>query len=67
MMLAETKVITQGEKLQTMENLWNIMYHDDNVLKPPKGRGNIFAERREKMQSDEVKFITIEDLKTASC
>jgi len=32
MMLAEAKTMTQGERLQAMEELWNVMCHDDSAL-----------------------------------
>jgi len=66
MMLAEAKTMTQGERLQAMEELWDVICHDDTVLEPPKWHKNILAERREKMQSGKAKFITIEEIKAAS-
>jgi hypothetical protein len=66
MMLAEVKTMTQGERLQAMEELWDVMCHDDTALAPPEWHKNILAERREKMQSGKAKFITIEELKAAA-
>jgi len=66
MMLVEAKTMTQGERLQAMEELWDIICHDAAVLEPPKWHENILAERREKMQSGKAKFIAIEDLKATS-
>jgi len=66
MMIAEAKSMTQGERLQAMEELWDIICHDDTALEPPKWHKNILAERRRKMQSGIAKFITIEELKSAS-
>jgi len=44
---------------------WDIMCHDDTALASSEWRKNILAERREKMQSGQAKFITIKDLKAA--
>jgi len=66
MMLAEAKTMTQGERLQAMEELWDVICHDGDILAPPKWHKNILTERREKMQSGKAKFITIEDIKAAS-
>jgi len=49
-----------------MEELWDIICHDDTVLESPKWHENILAERREKMQAGKAKFIAIDDLKAAS-
>ncbi|MBL4775709.1 MAG: addiction module protein [Mariprofundus sp.] len=66
MMLTEAKAMTQSERLQAMEELWDIICHDDTALEVPKWHKNILAERREMMRSGKAKFITIEDLKAAS-
>ena len=66
MMLAEAKAMTQSERLQAMEELWDIICHDDTALDPPKWHKNILVERREMMLSGKAKFITVEDLKAAS-
>jgi len=66
MMLAEAKTMTQGERLQAMEELWDVMCHDDSALVPPEWHTNILSKRREKMESGKAKFITIEELKAAA-
>jgi len=66
MMFAEAKKMTQSERLQAMEELWDIMCHDDTALVPPEWHKSILAQRREKMQLGPAKFITIKELKAAS-
>ena len=66
MMFAEAKTMTQGERLQAMEELWDIICHENAALDMPKWHKGILAERREKILSGKAKFITIEELKATS-
>ena len=63
MMFAEVKTMTQVERLQAMEELWEIICREDAALDMPKWHKSILAERREKMLSEKTKFVTIEELK----
>jgi len=66
MILAEAQTMTQGERLQAMEELWDIMCHDDAALAPPEWHKNILAGRKEKIQSGKATFITLKELKSAA-
>jgi len=65
-MLAQAKTMTQRERLQAMEELWDMMCHDDTVLVPPEWHKNILAGRKEKIQSGKATFISLKELKATA-
>jgi len=65
-MFAQAKAMTQKERLQAMEELWDAMCHDDAALVPPEWHRNILADRKEKMQSGKATFISLKELKGAA-
>ena len=64
MMLAQAKTMTQRERLQAMEELWDMVCHDDAALMPPEWHKSILADRKEKIKSGKATFISLRELKT---
>ncbi len=61
MTMVQAKAMTQSERLQAMEELWDTICHDEFPLEPPTWHKNILAERRKKMKSGTAEFVTLED------
>jgi len=66
MTIVQAKIMTQSERLQAMEELWDTICHDASPLEPPAWHENILDERRKKIQSGTAEFVTLEDLKARS-
>lgn len=63
MSIAEIEKMTQAEKLQAMEALWNSLCHDKTEPDSPAWHEDILADRRRKIESGEAQFISLEEAK----
>ena len=61
--IAEIKDMTTIERIHTMELLWDALSHEDQQIKSPSWHEDILRKRKEKLESGELKFITIDQLK----
>jgi len=65
-MIVQAESMTQVERLQAMEELWDAICHNESKLEPPEWHKNILSDRKQKIQSGIVKFVTLEELKAVS-
>jgi hypothetical protein len=49
MMIAQIKTMTQSERLQAMEEIWDAICHDESPLEPPIWHKDMLAERKNKL------------------
>jgi len=65
-MIVQAEAMTQVERLQAMEELWDAICHDDSTPEPPEWHKQILSDRKQKIQSGTAKFVTLEALKVTS-
>jgi hypothetical protein len=63
MSIAEIKNMSTIERIQTMELLWDALSHEENAMKSPPWHENILRKRKERIESGEAKFLTLDQLK----
>jgi len=63
MNIIEAKTLTQTERLQAMEVLWDTICRDETPIDPPVWHQQILADRRKKIASGSAKFVSIKELK----
>ncbi|VAX35902.1 hypothetical protein MNBD_UNCLBAC01-1115 [hydrothermal vent metagenome] len=63
MTIAEIKKMSIVERLQTMEDLWNVLCHEEKGVDSPEWHREILEKRNEMMKSGKAEFITLEQLK----
>ena len=64
MTIAEISKMSVLERLQTMEALWDSLTREPTGIKPPKWHEDILSERKEKIESGNADFISLEELKS---
>jgi hypothetical protein len=52
------------ERLATMERLWDAICHDSSEIASPSWHQAILATRKEKLDSKEAKFYTLDQIRT---
>jgi hypothetical protein len=53
------------ERLQAMELLWNSLLEDESKIDSPTWHDNVLRERKEKINNNEAKFISLDELKVS--
>jgi hypothetical protein len=61
----EISQMTQAEKLQTMEALWDSLIHETPEIQSPEWHQDILAVRKKSIEEDTAEFISIEELKSS--
>lgn len=64
MALADISTMSVLERLQAMEALWDSLTHEPNGYQSPEWHKEILAERKEKIESGQANFISLEELKS---
>ena len=62
--VTEIKNMSTIERIQAMELLWDALTHDDNAIESPSWHEEILRGRKEKIESGETKFISLDQLKS---
>jgi hypothetical protein len=65
MTTTEIKKMSTIERLRAMEELWDVLCHEDKEIESPAWHRGILEDRKEKIQTGEAEFISIEELKTS--
>lgn len=60
---AEISKMTQQERLQAMEALWDALTHDQDELPSPAWHEEILSARRAKIEAGSASYITLDELK----
>ncbi len=55
--------MTVLERIQTMEQLWDSLLHDQECLPSPAWHKDVLSERGRRIESGEAKFLSLDDLK----
>jgi putative addiction module component (TIGR02574 family) len=63
MTATEIKKMNFEERLQVMELLWDSLLEDENRLESPAWHKNVLQERMKKINNNEAKFISLDELK----
>lgn len=63
MSIVEIEKMTTPERLRAMEALWDALCHEKSEPESPKWHGDVLAKRRQKIDSGEATFISIEEAK----
>jgi len=63
MSVTEIKNMSTIERIQTMELLWDALSHEENAMRSPPWHEEILRKRKERMESGETKFISLDQLK----
>lgn len=66
MIMDEIKKMSTLERLQSMEELWDVLCHDEKEIESPSWHKNILEERKKKTTNGEAEFISIEDVKAGT-
>jgi len=66
MTVAKIKKMSTVERLRTMEELWDVLCHEEKKIKSPAWHGKILEERKKKIKAGKAEFISIEDLKAGT-
>jgi len=64
MTIAEISKMSVLERLQTMEALWDSLTREPSGIKSPKWHEEILSDRKEKIESGNANFISLEELKS---
>ena len=62
----EIKKMSTIERLQTMEELWDALCHEEQEIESPEWHKAIIEERKKKMENGEAEFISIGSLKASA-
>jgi hypothetical protein len=57
------KTLSQSERLQIMEALWDSLLYEKGDIDAPAWHGEIIKERRIMMSENEAKYISLKELK----
>ena len=64
MTIAEISKMSVLERLETMEALWDSLTREPAGIKSPKWHEEILSDRKEKIESGNAGFISLEKLKS---
>jgi len=64
MTITEISKMSVLERLKTMEALWDSLNREPAQIKSPKWHEEILSDRKEKIESGNANFITLEELKS---
>lgn len=63
MTITEIKKMSTVERLRAMEELWDVLCHEDQEIDSPAWHGGILEDRKKKIETGKAEFISINDLK----
>lgn len=63
--MIHASAMTQTERLQVMEELWDTICHEGPLPESPAWHEPILSQRSERINSGEAEFITLEALKAS--
>ena len=63
MSITEIKNMTTVERLEAMELLWDALCHEEEEVQSPVWHELILKKRKERIESGEAKFYTLDQLK----
>ena len=64
MTITEISKMSVLERLQTMEALWDSLSREPTGIESPKWHEDILSDRKEKIESGNASFISLEELKS---
>jgi len=64
MSIVEISRMSTTERLQIMEDIWDSLIQDASDLESPSWHGDVLAQRRQNIQTGQVEYITINELKS---
>ena len=59
----ELKHMSVNDRLQAMETLWSTFVYENTPIDSPHWHGNVLDSRKEKIENDDAKFISLESLR----
>lgn len=59
----ELSRLTNAERIELLNAVWDSIENKDGEIESPAWHGEILAERTAKIESDEAKFLTLDELK----
>ena len=62
---AEIRRMTQAERLQAMEALWDALLHEGTPIEAPPWHAEVLAERKQKIEAGQGEFLNLDELKAA--
>ena len=62
--LSEINKMSVTERLQVMEQLWDTLCRDATELPSPQWHGDVLADRKERAERGEAKFLTLQQLRS---
>ncbi|MBI4826783.1 MAG: addiction module protein [Nitrospirae bacterium] len=66
MITNEIKKMSTIERLQSMEELWDLLCHEEQEIESPLWHKNILEERKNKIDNGKAEFISLEDVKAGT-
>jgi hypothetical protein len=63
MTMIEVQQMSTSERLRAMETLWDSLCQDSEELESPVWHGEILADRKQRIESGEASFLSIEEAK----
>ena len=64
MTITEISKMSVVERLQAMEALWDSLTHESTEIRSPEWHEEILSVRKEKVESGNANFISLEELKS---
>jgi hypothetical protein len=66
MTTSQIKKMSTIERLRAMEELWDVLCHEEQEIKSPAWHGKILEDRKKEIENGEAEFISVEELKAGS-
>ena len=63
MSITEIRSMSRGEKVRTMELLWDELCHEKEEPESPAWHGSVLAERQNEIQSGKARFLSVDEVK----
>ena len=57
--------MSNAERLQCMEILWDSLIDDQAAVESPDWHGSVLAERKKKIENGQASFLTLDELRNA--
>ena len=63
MNVTEVEQMSNQERIETMELIWDIMCRDEENIASPAWHGEVLKKRRDRIESGEAKFYSLNEVR----
>lgn len=61
--MIQANTMSQTERLQAMEELWDNICHDEPLPESPAWHGSVLEQRRSRIEAGEAEYVSLDELK----